>query len=75
MIARRRNLGLSGWRFPIRRVGIRPDERSRSNVGFAARSAGGWDAKGESVFSKEGMGCAGVATEGWMGWKDGLDGV
>ena len=72
---RRRSSGLRGWRFPIKRAGIRPDGKSKSNVGFAEHSVGGWDAKGESVFSREGMGCGGAVTEGWMGWKDGLDGA
>jgi hypothetical protein len=62
------------WQFLIKRGGIRPDPRSRSNVGFAERRVGRWDAKGGSVFSKEDIGGGGVVTEGWMGWKDGLDG-
>jgi transposase, IS5 family len=70
-----KELGVKRVAVPNKKGGIRPDPRSRSNVGFAERSVGGWGAKGESVFSREGMGCEGVVTEGWMGWKDGLVGA
>ena len=56
--------GSGGSRFPTRRAKTRPDRKSRSSVGFGERSVGGWDAKGGSVFSREGMGCGGVVTEG-----------
>jgi IS5 family transposase len=69
-----KELGVKRVAVPNRKGRIRADPWSRSNVGFAERSVGGWDAKGGSVFSKEGMGCGGVVTEGWMGWKDGLAG-